>query len=242
MIKPSSDTLLCMVADDDAPAHEVLAYYIQKVSHLMLVAHAYSALEAFSLLQKQHIDLLFIDIQMSGLNGIELLQSLRRRPSVIITSAYPEYAIDGFNQRVVDYLLKPIEFQRFLQAIERLHMRETSSAFCGTDDEIWLKDGNNLLKIKPSEICFIQSYGNYVRLHFVEQKPILVASSTKSILELLPSPPFVQAHKSYIVNLAHVLRLGAQTINAYGHDMPLGRTYKAQVMQYFAKWKDSSQV
>ena len=186
--------------DDEPIAHQELLHHLKKYPNFEVVAQCYSAVEALQLLANEDIDLLFLDINMPALTGIEMLKVIKQCPPVIIVSAYPEYAIDGFELNVVDYLLKPVNETRFAQAIDKLPFAAISSTIAKS---ITLKVGRSLEKVTLTDITYFESYGNYVKV-WNQDNMILANTTLKSLIDELPKENFVQINKSTVINLTHI--------------------------------------
>ncbi len=189
-----------VLIDDEPIAHQVLLHHLKKYPNFEIVAQCYSAVEALQVLANQDIDLLFLDINMPALTGIEMLKVVKQCPSVIIVSAHPEYAIDGFELNVVDYLLKPVNETRFAQAIDKLSFASTSLSAATS---LTLKVGRSLERVTLTDITYLESYGNYVKV-WVKDNMILANTTLKSLIDELPKENFVQINKSTVINLTHI--------------------------------------
>ena len=189
-----------VLIDDEPIAHQVLLHHLKKYPNFEVVSQCYSAVEALQVLANQNIDLLFLDINMPALTGIEMLKVVKQCPPVIIVSAHPEYAIDGFELNVVDYLLKPVNETRFAQAIDKLSFASTSSSAATS---LTLKVGRSLEKVTLTDITYLESYGNYVKV-WVKDTMILANTTLKSLIDELPKENFVQINKSTVINLTHI--------------------------------------
>lgn len=221
-----------MIVDDEPLAHKVLEKYIHSLASLELVSKCGNAVEAAAYLHENRVDLIFLDIKMPGLTGLEFLKTLSNPPLIVITSAYSEYALEGYEYSVVDYLLKPIEYERFLKAINRVHERFKQKApesqlsrNKGTNEAVYLECDNAAHRIKLSDIKYIKGYGNYVNVH-TSKKVILISGKMKTIEEQLKGTEFVRVHKSYIVSLNKIDRIEGNRIHIQEDVVPIGRFYK----------------
>lgn len=229
-------TLSCLIVDDEPPAHVVLERYIEKIGRLSLKGHCYNALDALNFLHQQPIDLLFLDIDMPELSGLELLKALKNPPRVILTTAYAEFALEGYEHGVVDYLLKPIRFERFIKAVDRLFVPkfETSSPppISTATDYLFLNINNALQKIDPTEVVYLSAAGNYVKLHFAQQRPVLAHATMQEMEQQLPH--FLRIHKSYLINMDFLSKLEGNRIFLKGEvEVPVGVSYKQRVLSHF---------
>lgn len=225
--------LKCVIADDEPIARQILENYLKDIANLELVASCKNAFEVMEILRKQPIDVLFLDINMPKLSGISLLKSLQEKPEVIITTAYPEYAIEGFELSVTDYLLKPFSIERFLQAILKVQQKLQIKPVITTKIEkkehsIFVKSDKKLIKLNFDEIYYIEAYGNYVKIFTDEM--ILTAQTLSDFIEKLSSN-FIRVHKSYIINFTHLKLIeGNQIILQNNKKLPIGKSYKKNII------------
>jgi len=225
------DKLACMITDDEPYARKGLEGYIEKIGFLDLRASCEDALQLGMLLTEHPVDLLFLDIQMPHITGTEFLKSLTNPPKVIFTTAYAQYAIQGFELDVLDYLLKPISFERFIKAAYKakdyFDVREKSSPAV---PYLFLKAEGKLEKILFEEILYIEGMENYVVVHMQGRK-IITHSTIKAILEKLPGGNFIQTHKSFIVSIDKIESIAGNTLHIKKHEVPVGRTWRENVMK-----------
>lgn len=224
----------CLVIDDEPRALEILVDYIGRVADLELAGTFRDALKAMNLLRKNPVDLLFLDINMPDLSGIQLLNALEYQPLVIFTTAYAEYALKSYDYDAVDYLLKPIEFDRFLKAVNkalRRHSESESAVLTLNKDRnfVFIKSGTGYHKLKTEDIIYIRGTGNY--LAFVTlKKETLALLTMKEALDILPDK-FVRVHKSYIVNLDHVELVDNDEVKIRDIRIPIGDHYRAGLFE-----------
>ena len=229
----------CIAIDDEALALDLIEDNIRKVPFLELVKRCKSAFEAMEFLQNEKIDILFLDIQMPDITGIQFLKSLQNRPLVIFTTAYEKYALEGFELDVIDYLLKPFSFDRFLKAVTRardyLHLKETASSQETTNenkstaDFIFVKADYKLVKIDFNEILYIEGLKDYIKI-YTGGKPVLTLMSLKSLEEKLPSEDFVRVHRSYIVAVKKIQFIQRNFIHIGDKEIPVSDNYKEQLL------------
>lgn len=236
----------CITVDDEPLALEKMEKFIQKVPFLELKASFDNALTALNYLKEEPVDLLFLDIQMDGLTGIQLLETLERKPQVIMTTAYDEYALKGYELDVSDYLLKPISFQRFLKAVERVHNqledRRKAAALPDSKEEttiesrpyILVRSEYRLQKIWLDEILYIEGMKDYSRI-FTPHLKIMTLQNLKKIEEALETPPFLRVHKSYIISLDQIESIGKNDLVIAGTTIPVGGLYKQTFHDYIDK-------
>jgi DNA-binding LytR/AlgR family response regulator len=231
----------CLVVDDEQLARGLLERYISKIPYLVLIKSCKSALEAIGYLQKGNIDLMFLDIQMPDLTGIEFLHSLKKKPLVIFTTAYKEFALDGYELDVIDYMLKPIAFERFLQgankAVEQIKLinAATKSSDKTTEipensDKIYinLKSNHKIYKVKYADIYYIEGLKEYVTF-YTKSRKIVVLESLKKLENMLPKNHFLRTHKSYIANIEHVTSLYGNQLEINKKYIPIGKLYLEKV-------------
>ena len=231
----------CVIVDDEPLALSVLERYINQTPFLELVDKFTNPIKAFKYLNDNEIDLLFVDIQMPDLNGFELVNNLKKKPVFIFTTAYSEYALDGFKADALDYLLKPIDMPEFSKAVNKakewLEIRnEKNSMVEATKDFLFIKSEYKIIRINFSEITYIQGMSEYVKIHLTSRKPIMSLISLKSLEAQLPATLFMRVHKSYIVNLQKVNMIERNEI-VYddGTIIPVSQQYKLQFQEFLDK-------
>jgi two-component system, LytTR family, response regulator len=226
----------CIAVDDEPLALALLQDNISQVPTLELVASCSTAMEALAVLNKQEVDLIFLDIQMPGLTGLQLLQSLAVRPMVILITAYEKYALDGFNLDVIDYLVKPVPFERFLKAcnkaIDFYKLKKNIPSENNTwPDYFFVNAEYGLVKIVFSDIRLIEGLKDYLKIHLGDTKPLIIRMSMKSIEEKLPPGKFFRIHKSYIVSLSHITSIRRNSVYLGELELPLSDLYKDDLMR-----------
>ncbi len=226
----------CIIVDDEPLAIKLLENHISKIDDLRLVGTARNALEAYKLIKSRQVDLLFLDIQMPNLNGIDFLKSLQNKPKTIFTTAYREFAIEGFELEAVDYILKPIIFERFFKAVERVLRK---NAEFEKEDFIMLKSKGLQYKISLKMILFIESQGNDVKVVLKEEKPIVAKYKISDLETSLKSKGFLRVHRSFLVNLKEVKAFGNSEIMIDSFTIPIGRSYKENYEIFKKDFKDS---
>lgn len=221
-----------LIVDDEPLAHEVIKHHLQDQLDFKIVGNCYNATEALSYLANDSVDLLILDINMPALSGIELLKVLNKTPQVIIISAYQEYAIEGFELDVADYLLKPVSASRLSQALDKVRRRLdiAPSIDANNPDYIVLKVDREKRKFVLDDISLLEAYGNYVRVWQGEQA-ILVSSTLKQCLQQLPQQQFVQVHKSFVVNKRQVVAIDNHHIRLRGDRLiKVGKSFKDRLL------------
>jgi DNA-binding LytR/AlgR family response regulator len=225
--------LKCMVIDDEPLAIQLLENHIGKVPFLELMNSFKNPLEALVNLNTMPVDLIFLDIQMPQLSGVQFMKVLQNRAQVIITSAYQEYAIDGFEHNVVDYLLKPVSFERFYKAVEKAHnlknpaqtVEKIMEVQPATGGYIFIKVETKMVRVELDDILFIEGLKNYVSIQ-TKTKKIVTLQVMKQLEEILPSNRFLRVHKSYIVALDKINSIERQEIYIADRIIPIGITYQ----------------
>jgi DNA-binding LytR/AlgR family response regulator len=229
--------LNCIAVDDENLALDLIEDNILKVPFLKLVKRCKNAFEAMEVLQSQEIDLIFLDIQMPGITGVQFLQSMASSPMVIFVTAYKQYALEGFNLNVIDYLLKPIDFERFLKAVNKaaeLHSLKHKVVAIepileGKNSTIFVNADYSLVKIKTEEITYIEGLKDYIKIHLNSStKPIVTRMTMKSIEEKLPSSQFFRVHKSFIISLDKIESIRNLKIKIGNAQVPVSESYSEE--------------
>lgn len=228
--------LKCIITDDEPIARKGLQNYVERIDFLELVGVCEDAIQLNNQLKSQQADLLFLDIEMPYMTGIELLNSLSNPPKVIITSAYAEYAIKGYDLEVSDYLLKPISFDRFLKAVNKAYDQLISSQTPVVQDYLFVKTSLKLEKIRFNDMRFIEGVENYVAIYTSDGK-IITHTTLRTILQKLPPERFVQVHKSYLVNIDKIDSIEGNLLGIGKNKIPLSRTYKEAALEIILKNK-----
>ncbi|GAA4316410.1 LytTR family DNA-binding domain-containing protein [Mucilaginibacter gynuensis] len=228
-----------LIADDEPLAIEVISTYLQNFDDIEIVGKCSNAIQAFQLLQQKPIDLIFLDIKMPGLSGIDFVRSLKNPPQIIFTTAYSEYALEGFELNAVDYLLKPISFERFLRAMDKVYQRYDNKATVRIANEVpvgdkdtflYIKVDRKTIKLNINSILWIESLRDYVKV--VTQQEVYISKQKISFLEeMLPERQFVRIHRSFIVALAKINSFYSYSLEINGHELPIGRNYKLEVQK-----------
>jgi DNA-binding LytR/AlgR family response regulator len=230
--------LRCLIIDDEPLSQDVLEKYILDVPGLQLTGICSDALDAMEILQHQQVDLMFLDINMPKLSGINFARSLEHSPMIIFTTAYPEYAVEGFELDAVDYLVKPISFDRFIKGINKAReywqMRNSKNLKTDIDEVrqyITVKSNKKIYKVDIPDIQYIQSYGDYIKI-CTSKKMILTSETMKNIQEVLKDP-FVRVHKSFLVNITSILYVEGNLIKIGEVLIPVGLKYKEDFFKKF---------
>ncbi len=222
-------TLSCIVVDDEPLAVSKLLDYIERIPFLQCKESFTDGLKAFEYLRSHTVDLLFLDIQMPELTGIQLLKVLQNKPAVILTTAYSEYALEGYELEVTDYLLKPISFDRFLKAVNKINPGTTTDESKGptaepASDFIFVKTEYKLQKVMLKSILYVEGMKDYLRIHTVE-KPVMTLMSFHQLQELLPPDQFVRVHKSYLISIDKIDTIERKSVVIQKKLIPISDTY-----------------
>jgi two-component system LytT family response regulator len=230
-----STKISCIITDDEPFARKGLQGYIEKIDFFDLKGTCEDAMQLSDMLQKQPVDLLFLDIQMPHITGVEFLRAIRNPPKVIFTTAYQQYAIDGFELDVMDYLLKPIPYERFLKAAWKARdyfaLKEQPEV---TVPYIFVKAAGKLEKITFDEILFIEGMENYVAI-YTDSKKIVTHTTIKSLLEKLPAKQFIQTHKSYVVAIDKIRTIEGNTLHVQNYQVPMSKYLREEVLGQIVK-------
>lgn len=227
--------LKVLIADDEPIARDIVLAYSGKLPMLQVVGTCKNAVEVFEALSKQEVDILLLDINMPEITGIDLLKTLRNPPQVIFTTAYSEYAVESYELNAVDYLLKPFSFDRFAKAINKaaalIDQPTATPQHSVQDNTLFVKSDGKLVRIQLEELLLIEGLKDYVKL-WAGDKPLLVHSTMKNLEEQLAQyPHFVRAHRSYIINIAHIREVEGNTLRLGPHEVVIGNTYRDKVFE-----------
>jgi DNA-binding LytR/AlgR family response regulator len=223
-----SNKLKCVVVDDEPLAIEVLSSYISQFEHLELASSFENPIKAFEYLQHHQIDVLFMDIQMPRITGLEILRSLSRKPKVIITTAYRDYALEGFELEVTDYLLKPIGFDRFMKAVAKLQDVGITLSEGDQKHDIFVKVDKKMVRLCLNDLLFLESQRDYLRI-VCKDKELLTHMSISEANQLFPEKDFFRVHRSFVVSKHKIDSFSATEIEIGKYNIPIGRNYKAEV-------------
>ncbi|MEN2398813.1 LytTR family DNA-binding domain-containing protein [Flavobacterium sp. MC2016-06] len=230
------DPKKCIIVDDEPAAHYVLANYIKQNPQLELVFQGYNGIEAMDYLRENKVDLMFLDINMPEISGMELLKILQTHPKTILTTAYSEFALESYDYGVIDYLLKPIYFPRFLKAVDRFFSMEntTTKSEEAVANSVSVKVDGYFIEIELDKLLFAQSFGNYVKLH-TTKRTYLASITTSELEKCLPEKNFMRIHKSYIVALDKIEETEKDFVIIKNEKLPVGITYKRELSDRLKK-------
>lgn len=223
-----------LIIDDEHIAHDIIKGYCDILPNMELMKHCFDAIEALEYLSKNNVDLIFLDLNMPKLKGFDFLKTLAVPPKVIITTAYSEFALEGYELNVVDYLLKPFSFERFLKAVNKV---EVSSGIIkpsslvendGAEKRIFLRQNKSHVQVDINDIIFIEAAGNYIKVNTVDNT-ITIREKISFMIDSLPSNEFLQVHKSFAVAIKHIKSIEGNRIHIGDNTIPIGKLYKANV-------------
>jgi len=226
----------CIIVDDDSLLRIIIESFVKKTESLNLLCSLSSAVEAVNLLnQNESIDLIFLDIEMPEMTGIEFLNALSALPQIIIVSSKPQYALEAFEYDVTDYLLKPFEYSRFYKAVQKALERQGKSRVHAKNDEIFIKQSTSLVKLKYSDIVWVEAMENYVNINTFDEKYTL-HFTMRAIEEKLPKKDFLRVHRSFIINVGKIQSIEDNSIYVKTHEkkkncIPIGKSYKDKLLK-----------
>lgn len=229
----------CIIVEDESLAQDVLITHLQKSGKFELVAVCSNAIEAKAALDKYEVDLMFLDIQLPGMTGLHFLRSLQNPPLVVLTTAYAEYALESYEFNVIDYLLKPISYERFSKTINkiadgRLFTQAAKEKDEVPGDHIFIKSNSKFFRVNFSEILFVEGMRDYLKIQTTDYK-LVTHQTMNEMEELLPAKQFMRVHRSYIVAISAIKSVSGNTIEVGSASIPIGTNYKEKVMQRIVK-------
>ena len=233
-----SEKVNCIIVDDEPVAREVLENLLDRLDNISIVASCKNVVEAFQALNNHHVDLAFLDINMPEISGLSFAKSVSKDLKIIFTTAYREYAVDGFDLKAVDYLLKPISFERLLQAINKF-FEENRNKLPGQDsviemekeNSIFVRSDRKMVKVNFDEILYIESLSDYIKIRLFGQKTLITRETLSNVEARLPPQDFIRTHRSYIVAREKIDSYTNDTIGIGKHEVPISRSYRDRVME-----------
>ncbi len=229
-------TIHCLIVDDEPTAREILENHLHKIDAVKITGSCKNAIEAFNKISSENVDLIFLDINMPEISGLSFAKSINPNIKVIFTTAYREYAVEGFDLQAVDYLLKPISFDRLLQAIHK-YFNENAPVSDHPDeiipennDHFFVRSDRKMIKINFDEITYIESLSDYIKIH-LSDKNIITRETISNIEARLPKQNFMRTHRSFIVSLKAIHSFTNETIGIDNHEIPISRSYKEEVLK-----------
>jgi DNA-binding LytR/AlgR family response regulator len=229
--------LRCLLIDDEPPALKILANYISNINGLEIAGQCKNAIEALDILHQKIVDVIFLDIKMPKILGTDFLKSLSHPPKVIFVTAYRDYAVEGYDLDAVDYLVKPVSFERFIKAISKVNRLMGKESITTTDQKpaqeafVYLKVDRDMKKIFLNEIVYIESWKDYVKLFLSSGRNLLVKQSISSMENLLSEHKFLRVHRSYMVSLNKISAYNGIAVQLEAKEIPIGRLYKQTVIE-----------
>ncbi len=232
-----TEIIRCILVDDEPVAREVLENHLAKIDTVQVMARCKSALEAFQVINSEKVDLIFLDINMPEISGLSFARSINKHIKVIFTTAYREYAVDGFDLQAVDYLLKPISYERLLQAINKyrdenapVRNYEPVEIMPERSDYFFVRADRKMIKIDFAEIRFVESLSDYVKIHLTD-KTVVTRETITNIEAKLPQKDFIRTHRSFIVSIRNIDSFTGESIEMGKKQIPISRSYKKEVLQ-----------
>lgn len=232
-----AETIHCILVDDEPVAREILKDHLSKIDSVKMVASCKSAIEAFNVINAQQVDLIFLDINMPEISGLSFARSINKNIKVIFTTAYREYAVDGFDLQAVDYLLKPISFERLLQAINKYQnenllviVNEPIEITPEKSDYFFVRADRKMIKICFSDILYIESLSDYIKIH-MDNKTVITRETISNIEAKLPQKDFIRTHRSFITSLPNIDSFTNEYIEIRKKVIPISRSYKKEVLE-----------
>ena len=228
----------CIIVDDEPVAREVLENHLGKIDHINVVSSCKNAVEAFKAINSHAVDLVFLDINMPDISGLSFAKSMSGDLKIIFTTAYREYAVDGFDLKAVDYLLKPISFERLLQAINKFFEERAPSptGISGEmdferNDSVFVRSDRKMVKVNFKEILFIESLSDYIKIHLDDNRTLITRETLSNIEARLPQNDFIRTHRSFIVSIQKIDSFTSDTLGLGKHEIPISRSFRDQVVK-----------
>jgi DNA-binding LytR/AlgR family response regulator len=228
--------LRCLIVDDEELAQEVIEKYIESLPMLEVSKKCKNAIEAISFLYENKIDIMFLDINMPEINGLEMLSTISNPPKTILTTAYSQFALESYDYGIVDYLLKPIKLDRFIKAVNRainqIHKKDEPSLDQRVKSEevksLFIKEDHITYSIDFDKILFVEAYGNYLKIYSPE-KTYVIRETLQNILDKLPEKLFLRVHKSFVISIQKIKKIVGNIVHIEGHEIPVGNTFKSEL-------------
>ncbi len=224
-----------IIVDDEPIAHDIIKGYCDALPNLSFVQDCYDAIEAMECLRNNSVDLIFLDLNMPKLKGFEFLKALPKAPKVIVTTAYQEHALEGYELNIVDYLLKPFSFERFIRAINKVEIKKETPKTPNIkkeEESLFLRSNKKIVQVITSEVLYIEATGNYIKI-VSKDNEILVREKISDIINLLPQNEFIQVHKSFIIAKKYINEIEGNRIFINDYVIPVGKTYKLNLNKLF---------
>ncbi|MEM0997498.1 MAG: LytTR family DNA-binding domain-containing protein [Bacteroidota bacterium] len=220
----------CLIVDDDPMTRKIMENLVNQTEDLDCVATCPDAIAAANVLRKEAIDLIFLDVEMPQMTGLELIESMQKKPHIVLVTSKEKYAVSAFDLDVTDYIVKPVDYPRFLKAINKVAEQiKSASEISGTGEKLFIKVDSQLVGLRLEDILMVEAMADYVRI-FTREKRYTVYSSMKGMANKLPQDQFMRVHRSHIVNLRHIDSIEDNTLVVAGHLIPVGVTYQKHLM------------
>ena len=237
----SDKTISCLIIDDEAIAREVIASHLSKIQNINIIASCSNAIEAFNCIRNHNIDLVFLDINMPEISGISFARSINKNIKIIFTTAYRDYAVEGFELKAVDYLLKPISFERLLKAVNTYFevynkSVEITSTQTETNNFMFVRADRRMFKIEFNDIIYIESFSDYIKIHLNNKTTVVTRETISAIEAKLPKADFIRIHRSYIISLNSIDSFTNEQIIISEKSLPISRSYKKEVLSLLDKF------
>jgi DNA-binding LytR/AlgR family response regulator len=228
----------CIIVDDEPVARDILENHLNRIEQVRVVASCKNAVEAFQAINTHPVDLVFLDIHMPEISGLSFARSVNRNLKIIFTTAFREYAVEGFDLRAVDYLLKPISFERLMQGIDKFLEESYVTArdpgrdvHDPPDDSMFVRSERKMVRVGFSDVLFMESLGDYIKIHLMGGKTLVTRDSITSITASLPPDEFLRVHRSFVVNRHHIDSYTSDTIGIGKHEIPISRSFREEVVR-----------
>lgn len=230
----NSKNIACLIVDDEPIAREIIATHLNKIKGITVVASCNSAIEAFNVINSNHIDLIFLDINMPEISGISFAKSINKNIKIIFTTAYRDYAVEGFELKAVDYLLKPISFERLLKAVNTYFevygvSNITKNKSLTANDFIFVRSDRRMIKIDFDAIVYVESYSDYIKIH-LKNETVVTRETISNIEAKLPKQFFIRIHRSFIVSVSNITSYTNDTVIVNDKELTISRSYKKEVI------------
>lgn len=235
-----TNAISCLIVDDEAIAREIIESHLSQLDNIKVVASCANAVEALNQISHHHIDLVFLDINMPEISGISFAKSINNNIKIIFTTAYRDYAVEGFELKAVDYLLKPISFERLQKALQNYFdiygtSNQITPSVSDITDFMFVRSDRKMIKIDYANIIYIESFGDYLKLHLTDT--VIITRETISAIEAkLPKRQFIRIHRSFIISIAHIQSFTNEYITINKQALPISRSYKKEVLQLLEKF------
>ena len=232
--------ITCLIVDDEVMAREIIATHLSKIGNITVAASCSNAMEAFQIISSQVIDLVFLDINMPEISGISFAKSINKSIRIIFTTAYRDYAVEGFELQAVDYLLKPISFERLLKAVNTYFevyspLKNKEEAHTSSADFMFVRSDRRMLKIDFDAIIYIESYSDYIKIH-LKNETIVTRETISTVEAKLPNTQFLRIHRSYIISIPHISSFNNEHVVVHGKALTISRSYKKEVLDVLERF------